>query len=284
MIESNKEYVDLCAMFTECNLVGNPREWWMDSGATCYVYANKELFSSFAPAQAEEMLYMANSATAKVEKTGKICLKMTSDTPNHQVIVCLYVDDMLIISRDISNINATKRMLESKFDMKDLGVADVILGIRIHRTPQGLTLSQSHYIEKVLDKFKYMQFGIAKTPLDASFALRFGNMGSRMDDSLIKDGYGVAVHDINHDVMKMFLNKGILTEDSPSKVAETSDVVIRMLPSSKHVLDVYTERIGFLSGVNLRRPWQFIDSSANDPQTSRKVSATVTYLFLVQHL
>ncbi|PHT97140.1 hypothetical protein BC332_33933 [Capsicum chinense] len=33
-------------------------------------------------------------------------------------------------------------------------------------------ISQSHYIEKVLDKFKYMEFGIAKTPLDASFALR----------------------------------------------------------------------------------------------------------------
>ncbi|KAF3671469.1 putative tyrosyl-DNA phosphodiesterase 2-like [Capsicum annuum] len=63
------------------------------------------------------------------------------DTPNHQVIVCLSVDDMLIISRDIFDINATKRMLESKFDMKDVGVADVILGIRIHRTSQGLTLS-----------------------------------------------------------------------------------------------------------------------------------------------
>ncbi|PHT32531.1 TMV resistance protein N [Capsicum baccatum] len=94
------------------------------------------------------------------------------DTPNHQVIVCLYVDDMLIISRDICDINATKRMLESKFDMKDLGVADVILGIIIHQTPQGLALSQSHYIEKILDKFKYMEFDIAKTPLDANFALR----------------------------------------------------------------------------------------------------------------
>ncbi|PHU22358.1 putative galactinol--sucrose galactosyltransferase 1 [Capsicum chinense] len=56
--------------------------------------------------------------------------------------------------------------------MKDLGVADVILGIRIHRTPQGLALSQSHYIENVLDKFKYKEFGIAKTSLDVSFALR----------------------------------------------------------------------------------------------------------------
>ena len=50
------------------------------------------------------------------------------------VIVCLHIDDMLIISRDINDINATKRILESKFDMKDLGVADVILGIRILRT------------------------------------------------------------------------------------------------------------------------------------------------------
>ncbi|KAF3680141.1 hypothetical protein FXO37_03477 [Capsicum annuum] len=78
MIESNKECDDLCAMFSECNLVGNPREWWMDSGATRHVYANKELFSSFSPAQAEEMIYMANSATAKVEGTEKIYLKMTS--------------------------------------------------------------------------------------------------------------------------------------------------------------------------------------------------------------
>ncbi|PHU26689.1 putative polyol transporter 3 [Capsicum chinense] len=94
------------------------------------------------------------------------------DTPNHQVIVCLYVVDILIISRDISDINAIKRMLESKFNMKDLGVADVILGIGIHRTPQRLALSQSYYIKNVLEKFKYMEFGIAKNPLDVSFALR----------------------------------------------------------------------------------------------------------------
>ncbi|PHT46593.1 hypothetical protein CQW23_15751 [Capsicum baccatum] len=78
MIESNKECDDLCAMLSECNLVGNPHKWWMDSGATRHVCANKELFSSFAPAQAEEMIYMANSTTAKVEGTGKISLKMTS--------------------------------------------------------------------------------------------------------------------------------------------------------------------------------------------------------------
>ncbi|XP_070032175.1 uncharacterized mitochondrial protein AtMg00810-like [Nicotiana tomentosiformis] len=72
----------------------------------------------------------------------------------------------------MEDINATKRMLASKFDMKDLGVIDVILGIRIHKTPQGLALSQSHYIEKVLDKFKYLDVKIAETPIDVSYVLQ----------------------------------------------------------------------------------------------------------------
>ncbi|KAF3681872.1 hypothetical protein FXO37_02664 [Capsicum annuum] len=36
MFESNKECDDLCTMFSEYNLVGNPREWWIDSGATLH--------------------------------------------------------------------------------------------------------------------------------------------------------------------------------------------------------------------------------------------------------
>ena len=54
------------------------------------------------------------------------------------------------MSKDIANIKDTKGMLASKFDMKDLGVADLILGARIIKTPHGLTLSQSHYIENYL--------------------------------------------------------------------------------------------------------------------------------------
>ncbi|XP_070007203.1 uncharacterized protein [Nicotiana sylvestris] len=50
MVEKVEEMEDLCAMLSEYNLVGNPKEWWIDSGATRYVCANKELFSSYAPA------------------------------------------------------------------------------------------------------------------------------------------------------------------------------------------------------------------------------------------
>ena len=80
------------------------------------------------------------------------CMYVKNTTSGY-VIVCLYVDNMLIMGSNNDIIKATKRMLNSKFNMKDLGVADVILGIKITRTSDGLVLSQSHYIKKVLEKF-----------------------------------------------------------------------------------------------------------------------------------
>ena len=82
------------------------------------------------------------------------------------VIVCLYVDDLLILGNNKAIITSTKDMLSSRFDMKDLGLADVILGVKILRTPQGYALSQSHYITKILEKFKQYNVTIAKSPVD----------------------------------------------------------------------------------------------------------------------
>ena len=84
------------------------------------------------------------------------------------VIVCLYVDDMLIVGSDDKMITSTKSMLSSRFDIKDLGLANVILGIKIKRTLDGLILSQLHYVDNILGKFDKDNFGIAKTPVDTT--------------------------------------------------------------------------------------------------------------------
>ena len=62
-------------------------------------------------------------------------------TQSEYVIVCLYVDDMLIIGSNNDVIKATKKMLTNYFDMKDMDVIDVILGIKITKTSSGLILS-----------------------------------------------------------------------------------------------------------------------------------------------
>ena len=63
------------------------------------------------------------------------------DTKHGYVIVCMYVNDLLIIGGDDKMNTYTKNMLNSRFDMKDLGFSYVILGIKIKRTSDGLILS-----------------------------------------------------------------------------------------------------------------------------------------------
>ena len=93
------------------------------------------------------------------------------NTEHRFVIICLYVDDILIMGSNNEVIKTTKEMFNNNFDMKDLGVADVILGIKISKTSYGLTLSQSHYIEKVLKKFKQDDSSPMRTPVDVNLHL-----------------------------------------------------------------------------------------------------------------
>ncbi|GJZ30954.1 zinc finger, CCHC-type containing protein [Tanacetum coccineum] len=104
--------------------------------------------------------YLLNQANkceySKFDKTGK------------GVIIFLYVDNMLIFDTDQVQVNLTKKFLSSKFSMKDIGEADVILGIRIKHESNGIAISQSHYIEKVLKKFNYFDCTPVSTPIDTS--------------------------------------------------------------------------------------------------------------------
>ena len=51
-------------------------------------------------------------------------------------VVCflvLYVDDILLIENDVAALSTVKVWLASSFDMKDLGEASYILGIKLIR-------------------------------------------------------------------------------------------------------------------------------------------------------
>ncbi|KAL0352616.1 UNVERIFIED_CONTAM: hypothetical protein Scaly_1650300 [Sesamum calycinum] len=52
-----------------------------------------------------------------------------------------------------------------------MGEANVILGIKLIRSIDGIPISQSHYVEKIIEKFGYQNSRIAKTPYDFSRAL-----------------------------------------------------------------------------------------------------------------
>jgi len=74
------------------------------------------------------------------------------------VIICLYVDDMLIFGTCIDIVSKTKLFLESKFEMKDTSEASVTLGVKVIRKGDSILLSQEQYTEKLLKKFDYYDF------------------------------------------------------------------------------------------------------------------------------
>jgi hypothetical protein len=59
--------------------------------------------------------------------------------------------------------------------MKDLGEADVILGMKIMRTQNSIRLSQSHYKHMVLKNFSYSYCLPVLTPYDSTVALSKNN-------------------------------------------------------------------------------------------------------------
>ncbi|GKE52436.1 zinc finger, CCHC-type containing protein [Tanacetum coccineum] len=94
------------------------------------------------------------------------CVYRKFDNSGKGVIICLYVDDMLIFRTNQNQVDKTKKFLSSKFSMKDMGEADVILGVKIKRENKGIVITQSHYIEKILKKFNREDCSPVSTPID----------------------------------------------------------------------------------------------------------------------
>ena len=84
------------------------------------------------------------------------------------------MDDILIFENNIEVIKEVKIFLYNNLEMKDLGETVVILNIKLLREEEngGVTLMQSHYVEKMLNRFGYDDCAPAATVYDPSVILR----------------------------------------------------------------------------------------------------------------
>jgi len=80
---------------------------------------------------------------------------------------------MLILGTNLNVIKEVKEFLSQRFEMKDLEEADVILNIKLVKDENGgVTLSQTHYVKKILSRFGYNDLKSVSTPYDASIILK----------------------------------------------------------------------------------------------------------------
>ncbi|EIE21974.1 3-hydroxyisobutyrate dehydrogenase-like protein, partial [Coccomyxa subellipsoidea C-169] len=111
-----------------------------------------------------------------------------------------------------------------------------------------------------------------------------GAMGTRMAENLRRSGYGLVVHDTSIAALDAFCkHEGVESVSTPAAVAEEEGIIITMLPSCKHVMDVYCGTEGILSAEGSplaphcgTRPSLFIDSSTINPVTAQKLAQKVS--------
>ena len=81
------------------------------------------------------------------------------------------MDEILIFGTSIDVINNVKSFISQNFDMKDLGEAYVIINIKLIKSENGVILKESHYMEKILNRFGFSDSKSSPTPFDPSLNL-----------------------------------------------------------------------------------------------------------------
>lgn len=98
-----------------------------------------------------------------------------------------------------------------------------------------------------------------------------GNMGGPMAANLVRKGYEVKGFDLSADALNHLKEAGGYIADSSVEAIADADVVITMLPSGKHVSDLYSDE--FIA--HLKPGALLIDSSTIDAVTARAVADKV---------
>jgi Reverse transcriptase (RNA-dependent DNA polymerase) len=96
-----------------------------------------------------------------------LSLNLWGESLKSFVFMILYVYDILFFSNDKNMMCETKKKNFKHFDIKDLGEASYVLGLKIHRDLNKgiLGLSQQVYIDKILKRYGIKNYKSENTPV-----------------------------------------------------------------------------------------------------------------------
>lgn len=101
-----------------------------------------------------------------------------------------------------------------------------------------------------------------------------GNMGAPMAQNLLKAGFKLSVFDLVAESVAQLVKAGASAASSASDAVKEADVVITMLPASKHVEGIYLGADGLLAKIPSKA--LIIDCSTIAADSARKVAAAAS--------
>ena len=85
-----------------------------------------------------------------------------------QVIIIIYVDDLVLTGDHKECIGQTQECLKTEFEMTDSGILRHVLGIEVWQTLVDIFMSQRKYEIEILRNFGMMDNKLNSTPMDSN--------------------------------------------------------------------------------------------------------------------
>nr|KYP61818.1 Retrovirus-related Pol polyprotein from transposon TNT 1-94 [Cajanus cajan]KYP63036.1 Retrovirus-related Pol polyprotein from transposon TNT 1-94 [Cajanus cajan] len=117
-----------------------------------------------------------------------VYIKTVSET--EILVLCLYVDDLLITGSSLTAIESLKQGLKSEFEMTDLGILSYFLGIEFAYTEKGIFMHQRKYMSEVLKRFKMLGCKPAETPAELNVKLDKSEDEGSVDGTMFRQIVG----------------------------------------------------------------------------------------------
>ncbi|XP_066347698.1 uncharacterized mitochondrial protein AtMg00810-like [Miscanthus floridulus] len=101
-----------------------------------------------------------------------------------ELIVGMYVDDLIIIGARAVDIGSFKREMVARFQMNDLGALSYYLSIEVRQGKEELTLGQSAYALKLLERSDITECKPCVTPMEERLKLTKASTMAKVDATL----------------------------------------------------------------------------------------------------
>ena len=82
-------------------------------------------------------------------------------------ILIVYVDDIVLTRGDIGEVERLKKVLATKFEVKDLGQMQYFLEMEVARSRKGISISQRKYVHDLLIETGMLGCKPSDTPIKA---------------------------------------------------------------------------------------------------------------------
>jgi hypothetical protein len=197
------------------------------------------------------------------------------NTEKESLLVGVYVDDLIVTGTSVSGINQFKEQMKTMFSMSDLGLLNYYLGIEVRQSSDGISLCQSSYAEKLLEKSGMKGCNSVQTPMEARLHLSKESKSPGIDATQYRSMVG-SLRYLIHTRPDITYSVGIVSRFMESPTSEH-------LAAVKHILRYVSGTLNL--GVKYRRGEEnlcltgFSDSDmAGDIDDRKSTSGILFYL------